>query len=62
MLAIVILPLSDIVCEITKFNLLKIFSIRIVDLQKVGQGHELQRRRIRRWMDYLVTCKMVKQC
>ena len=27
-------------------------SIRIFDLQKVGQGHELQCRRIRRWMAF----------
>ena len=25
-------------------------SIQIFDLQKVGQGHELQRRRMHRWM------------
>ena len=33
------------------FNvLLKWYRFRIFDLQKVGQGHELQRRRVRRWM------------
>ena len=38
-------------CEITTFNLPK-WSRFESDLQKVGQGHELQRRRICRWVAF----------
>ena len=62
MLAIVISALFVTICEITTFNLLKsIVLIRICDLQKVGHGHELQPRRIRRWMDFSVAYKMLKK-
>ena len=37
-----------------------IFLIRIFDLQKVGHGHEQQRRQMRRWMTFFVAYKMVK--
>ena len=35
-------------------------SLRIFDLRKVGQDHELQGHRICRWMAFFVAFKMVK--
>ena len=55
MLAIEICALSVTICD-TKMVLIRFF-----DLPKIGYGHELQRRRIRRWMAFCVAWKMVKK-
>ena len=50
MLAIVIFSLSVTVSKMTTFNLPKWSQF---DLENVGHGHEIQHRRVRRWMAFL---------
>ena len=42
------------------FSSAEMFSIRIFDLQKVGRGHNLQRRPIRRWIDFFTYSRVNK--
>ena len=60
MLTIVIFALHVAVCEITTFNLPKWSQFESLTFKKVGQGHELHRRRIRPWMAFSEPYKMVR--